>query len=154
MLLWTPFVPSLCPVCKEIGVDVCDGRDPSQQTMSRVKRGFFLLSLRSLLVRCKFTWPFNSLSTQAVEFCSAASVRAYKEALLPGSQRRAAKFRSLRKKAFLAGSVSWQIMWKDTRPQQQQHAGIYFCLSSERTQNTYLRKKMSLMFAQLYTGLS
>lgn len=63
-----PFVPSLCPVCKEIWVDVCDGRDPSQQTMSRLKRGFFLSSLRSLLVRCKFTWPLNSSPHKLLSF--------------------------------------------------------------------------------------
>lgn len=49
------------------------------------------------------------LSAQAVEFCSAASVWAYKEALLPGSQRRDAKFRSLRKKAFLTGSAAQSL---------------------------------------------
>lgn len=68
MLLWTPFVPSLCPVCREIWADVCDGKDPSQQTMSRLKRGFFFFSLRSLLVRCKFTWPFNSSLHKLLSF--------------------------------------------------------------------------------------
>lgn len=68
MLLWTPFVPFLCRVCKEIWVDVCDGRDPSQQTMSGLKRGFFLFSLPSLLVRCKFTWPLNSSPHKLLSF--------------------------------------------------------------------------------------
>lgn len=63
-----PFVPSLHPVCREIWVDVCGGSDPSQQTMWWLKSRFLLFSLRSLPVRCKFTWPFNSSPQKLLSF--------------------------------------------------------------------------------------
>lgn len=78
------------------------------------------------------------LSTQAIEFCSAASVCAYKASLLPGSQQCDAKFRSLRKKA-LSNRLSLSLLTNhvnDIRPQQHfmwQHPGIYFCLPFEET---------------------
>lgn len=95
-----PFVPSLCPVCKEIWVDVCDGRDPSQQTMSWLKRGFFFFSLWSLLVRCKFTWPFNSSPHKLLSFI---------QRLLFGHIRRHC---CLGLSNWLSLTALWQIMWK------------------------------------------
>lgn len=95
-----PFVPSLCPVRKEMRVDVCGGRDPSQQTMSWLKRGFFLLSLWSLLVRCKFTWPFNSSPHKLLSFIQRLLFGHIRRHCCPGLSN------------WLCLMVLWLIMWK------------------------------------------
>lgn len=82
MLLETPFVLPLCSVCKEIWADVCDGSDPSGQTMAWLKGGFSLLSPRSLPVRLQVYMTLQLLSSHCCRvffffFYSAPSARGY-----------------------------------------------------------------------------
>ena len=112
MLLCTPFVPSLCPVCKEVWVDVCGGSDPSQQTMSRLKRGFLLFSLRSPLVRCKFTWPFNSSPHKLLRSVQRLLFGHIRRHCCLGHSSGMLSSGVYVRRPFLNGSVSWRIMWK------------------------------------------
>lgn len=144
-----PFVLSLCPVCKEIWADVCDGRDPSRQTMAWLKGGFFLFSLWSLLVRCKFTWPFNSSPHKLVSFIQRLLLGHIRRHCCPGLSNRPSP----------NGALTCHL--EDTRPQQQrfmwQHAAtVYLCLPVKQIQNTYLgkKKKRPLMFVKMWAGLS
>ena len=80
---------------------------------------------------------------------------------MPGSQQRDAKFRSLRKKAFLTGLASQSLDRSCERHQATTTVlyvatsrNIYF-LPAIRTNTKYLfEKKMPLMFVQLHAVLS
>lgn len=125
--------PSLCTVYL--------WRQRSHTTMCRLKRGFFLFSLWSLLVPLQVYMTLQLFSTQALEFCSAASVWVHKEALLPGSQLRDARFRSLRRTG-LSNGIRHSLLTdhvKATGPRQQHFAAACRNIFLNK-QNTYLRK--------------
>lgn len=105
MLLWTSFVPSLCPVCKEIWGWCLRWQRSLSTNNVRIEKGILPLFSTEPASPLQVYMTLQLLSTQAVEFCSTASVWGYKEALLPRSQLRDAKFRSLCKKVFLTGSA-------------------------------------------------